>query len=240
MRILRQFTAAVLAFALSACAMATKVVLGKLGQVTEPTRIYRRASANSQVCYRVRAFEYIVIKPAPEGWFKVLLQNGTYGYVKSDAVAKLPYEVTINQPSSRNYELPYRGTTRTMPSNASAEAAEYALKFVGTPYVWGGTDPNKGIDCSGLVQKMFGLVGEHLPRTAAEQALVGSPVRRLEDLKPGDRLYFWDAKRGMIGHTGIYLGGGYFVHSSRGHNGVNTDYLGQRKWLNILVAARRS
>jgi len=69
---------------------------------------------------------------------------------------------------------------------------------------------------------------------------VGTPVTRLEDLQPGDRLYFWDAKRGMIGHTGIYLGGGYFVHSSRGHGGVNTDYLGQKKWLNILVAARRS
>jgi len=231
-----------MAFALSTCAMASKVVLGKLGQVTEAARIYRRASVNSQVCYKIKAYEYIVIKPATDGWFKVLLQNGSYGYVKSDAVARLPYEVTVNAKDfSRNRSLTYRGSTREAPGTyASAEAAQYALSYIGTPYVWGGTDPNRGIDCSGLVQQMFGKVGENLPRTAAEQAHVGTPVTRLEDLQPGDRLYFWDAKRGMIGHTGIYLGGGYFVHSSRGHGGVNTDYLGQKKWLNILVAARRS
>ena len=77
-----------------------------------------------------------------------------------------------------------------------------------------------------------------LPRTAAEQALVGQPVCRLEDLQSGDRLYFWEKKRSKIGHTGLYLGNGYFVHSSSGNHGVATDYLTPR-WRAILVAARR-
>src|SRR5579862_5155899 len=240
--ILRQLAAAAIIFALSACALAEKVVLGKLGQVTEATRIYTRPSRNSQVCYRIKAYEYIVIKPASDAWFKVLLQNGSYGYVKAEAVAKLPYQVTANMPVSRRGPLAYRGTNRTVAgSGASAQAAQWALNFIGTPYVWGGNDPSRGIDCSGLVQQAFkGAIGQNLPRTAAEQATVGTPITRLEDLKAGDRLYFWDSKRGLIGHTGIYIGGGYFVHSSRGHGGVNTDYLGQKKWLNILVAARRS
>ena len=61
----------------------------------------------------------------------------------------------------------------------------------------------------------------------------------VDGAKAGDRLYFWDSKRGIVGHTGIYLGKGYFEHSSRTHRGVDTDYLGDPKWMRILVAARR-
>ena len=68
---------------------------------------------------------------------------------------------------------------------------------------------------------------------------MGQQITRLEDLQAGDRLYFWENKRGKIGHTGIYLGKGYFVHSSVGNHGVATDYLGSKNWLKILVAARR-
>jgi cell wall-associated NlpC family hydrolase len=239
--ILRQLAAAVTVFALSACAFGTKVVLGKLGQVTEATKIYSRPATNSHVYYRIKAYEYIVIQPKSDGWFKVLLRNGEYGYVETDAVAKLPFQVTVDKPVQRTRNLSSRGSYR-MPSGggSSALAAKEALQYIGTPYVWGGNDPNRGIDCSGLVQKMFGDIGQNLPRTAAEQANVGIPITRLEDLRAGDRLYFWEAKRGKIGHTGIYLGNGYFVHSSRGHNGVATDFLGQKKWLSILYSARRS
>jgi cell wall-associated NlpC family hydrolase len=101
-----------------------------------------------------------------------------------------------------------------------------------------------GIDCSGFVQQLFGKIGVDLPRTAAEQAKVGKKIERLEDLQPGDRLYFWDKKRGKIGHTGIFLGffkdgGAYFIHSSTNNKGVDTDDLRSKKWLNMLVAARR-
>jgi cell wall-associated NlpC family hydrolase len=123
--------------------------------------------------------------------------------------------------------------------DARSKMADYSLKFQGTPYVWGGNDELNGIDCSGFVKKMYGKIGLSLPRTAAEQALVGKPIYNLEDLQKGDRLYFWDKKRGKIGHTGIYLGDGNFVHSSSGRGGVATDYLGSDRWLKILVAARR-
>lgn len=215
-------------------AFAEKRVLGKLGQTTEKTLIYASMSTKSRVYYRVAPYEYLVVTDASKGsWMKVLLQNGQYGYVQSETVAKLPYEVTTEA-------KPRTSRGNAIGNNGSRSlAAERGLQFKGTPYVWGGNDMYKGVDCSAFVKNLFGQVGMNLPRTAAEQALVGQPITRLEDLQKGDRLYFWEAKRNKIGHTGIYLGNGMFVHSSRGKNGVDTDHLGAPKWLKLLVAARR-
>ncbi len=214
-------------------ARADKRILGKLGQALESVTIHASTSANSRAYYKVQPYEYLVINQGPnEKWVKVLMQNGRSGYAESEKIAKLPYDVTQDQtqqtaPRSRDYSLSSRG-----------QAANYGLNFVGTPYKWGGNDIQNGIDCSGFVKKLYGMIGLNLPRTAAEQALVGQPVYRLEDLQSGDRLYFWEKKRGKIGHTGLYLGNGYFVHSSVSHHGVATDYLTE-KWRAILVAARR-
>jgi cell wall-associated NlpC family hydrolase len=211
---------------------AKKVVLGKLGQALEDTRIHASANTRARVFYRVKQFEYLVVKASDsQNWLRVLLQNGRYGYVQADAVARLPYDVTANQPAQP--ALAYRGAANR------AAVAKYGTQFQGVPYKWGGNDPLNGIDCSGFVKFLYGQIGLNLPRTAAEQALVGQPITRLEELRAGDRLYFWSSERGKIGHTGVYLGNGYFVHSSSGHGGVATDPLSSPKWLNILVAARR-
>jgi cell wall-associated NlpC family hydrolase len=209
-----------------------QAVLGTLGQALETTPIFATANTKGRVYYRVKAYEHIVILPHNERWHKVLMSNGIYAFIPADKVAQLPFEVLGNRPSQRG------GSTVASRSGNAAGLAQYATRYTGTPYVWGGNDMNNGIDCSGFVKQLFGKIGVSLPRTAAEQALVGKPITRLEDLRPGDRLYFWEAKRNKIGHTGIYLGNGYFVHSSRGRGGVGTDALTER-WLKILVAARR-
>jgi cell wall-associated NlpC family hydrolase len=213
---------------------AQKVVLGKLGQALAKSAIYSRPSTQARVYYHVKAFEYLVLQTAHNpSYYKVLLQNGSYGYVPTQQVAKLPYDVTADRSApttSRDYVA--------LSSRSRAAVARYSLNFEGTPYKWGGNDPRSGIDCSGFVKYLYGQIGLNLPRTAAEQVNVGQRVSRLEDLKAGDRLYFWSSKRNKIGHTGLYLGNGYFVHSSTNHNGVDTDYL-SKKWLGILVAARR-
>jgi cell wall-associated NlpC family hydrolase len=210
-------------------------VLGKLGRATKKTTIRYAPSSSARAYYTVSAKDYLVIRTAPQrGWYQVLLQNGKYGYASTAAIEQLPYEVTSKPKTSRG-----QGYVASRGGDARSKMADYSLKFQGTPYVWGGNDELNGIDCSGFVKKMYGKIGLSLPRTAAEQALVGKPIYNLEDLQKGDRLYFWDKKRGKIGHTGIYLGDGNFVHSSSGRGGVATDYLGSDRWLKILVAARR-
>ena len=211
-----------------------QVVLGKLGQALSSTPIKASPKTGSRTYYKVKPYEYLVIQNTNyDGWTKVLLENGMYGYVKTDAVARLPYEVTADAPA----------TTRTGGSSMSrggSYVAQRGLQFQGVRYKWGGTNPTSGIDCSAFVKLLYGEVGVSLPRTAAEQALVGTPITRLEQLMPGDRLYFWSSKRNKIGHTGVYLGNGYFVHASSGKGQVTTSYLGSQNWLKVLVAARRS
>ncbi len=226
------------AMSLAQDASASKVVLGKLGQSVKSAVIYASASSRSRIYYRLKQWEYLVLNESQSKTYtRVLLKNGWFGYVRRDAVAVLPYEVTNSRPVVPQV---VSAPTRDHGSVTSRGAAAIeGLRYIGTQYKWGGNDPWNGIDCSAFVKFLNGKIGVNLPRTASEQAKVGQPIYRLEELIAGDRLYFWDHKRGKIGHTGMYLGNGYFVHSSSSKGGVSTDYLGAEKWRKILVSARR-
>ena len=73
---------------------------------------------------------------------------------------------------------------------AGEQVVADAKRYLGVPYVWGGTDPAKGLDCSGLVQRVYADLGVDLPRVAADQARAGQPVASLADARPGDLLAF--------------------------------------------------
>ncbi|WP_298802638.1 transglycosylase SLT domain-containing protein [uncultured Pseudokineococcus sp.] len=83
-----------------------------------------------------------------------------------------------------------------------------ARKYLGVPYRWGGTDPATGLDCSGLVQRVYQDLGVQLPRVAKDQGTVGAPVPDLASARPGD-LVVLDGG----GHIGIYVGDGKMLHA---------------------------
>lgn len=231
----------------------TGKVIGKLGQTIDVAPIRSSMSSKARIYYKTKKFQYIVINASKhEGWLTVLLQNGRNGYIEADKVARLPYDVRVKDtPDTRTPTVPnsnpregLTNLSRGALSASKQQMLEYSFNFIGkTPYKWGGTDIVNGIDCSAFVEKLFGKIGVDLPRTASEQALVGIPVTRFEDLQPGDRLYFWENKRGKIGHTGIFIGfrdnHAFFIHSSSGRRGVDTSDLAMPNWRKILVAARR-
>ena len=90
-------------------------------------------------------------------------------------------------------------------SGTGADVVNYALQFQGIPYVFGGTDPATGFDCSGFTQYVFAHFGIGLPRIAAAQGSAGVPVT---DPAPGDLMVAPDGS-----HVGIYVGGGRMIHA---------------------------
>ena len=120
---------------------------------------------------------------------------------------------------------------------SSAPPARYggvvgiAMRYLGTPYVWGGASP-AGFDCSGFVMYVFSQIGVSLPHSSYAQYGYGSPVS-LADLQPGD-LVFFDG----LGHVGIYVGGGSFIHSP--HTGDVVKISSISGWYaSTFVGARR-
>jgi len=101
------------------------------------------------------------------------------------------------------------------PGSPHPEAVDVALRYIGVPYVWGGSSPS-GFDCSGLVQYAYLQIGISLPRTSRQQYRVGAfiPVDRLGSLQPGDLVFFgYDGDPDQVHHVGIYVGSGNFVHA---------------------------
>jgi cell wall-associated NlpC family hydrolase len=115
----------------------------------------------------------------------------------------------------------------------AARLTKSAMRFLGVPYVFGGTSTS-GFDCSGYVQHVFAMLGIHLPRTADAQYEVGKKVAHLES---GDLVFFQTYTYGAS-HVGIYLGHGRFVHSSSSH-GVEVSELHDAYWSSRYLGAKR-
>jgi len=116
-----------------------------------------------------------------------------------------------------------------------------AADYLGAPYRYGGTSPSSGFDCSGFVQYVFAKQGVRLPRTARQQAQVGSALPAdWRALAPGDLVMF--EENGRIDHVAIYAGGNRIIHSTSSGGGVRYDDLTTRRgqWFaDHMVVARR-
>jgi cell wall-associated NlpC family hydrolase len=114
-----------------------------------------------------------------------------------------------------------------------------ALALLGTPYRWGGTSPEHGFDCSGLVGYVFrNSLGIELPRISRDMANVGQLIRDPNALVEGDLVFF--SRRGKhVDHVGIYIGNGQFVHAPRTGKDVEVANLAVGYWSQKFFQARR-
>ena len=102
-------------------------------------------------------------------------------------------------------------------SSVGQEIANYAVQFVGNPYVYGGTSLTNGTDCSGFTQSVMANFGIYIARTAADQAYGGTSVS-ISDIQPGDLLFYSDGSG--ISHVALYIGGGQIVHAATESQGI--------------------
>ena len=115
-------------------------------------------------------------------------------------------------------DTPYTETPDTnSDSSLGQQIADYAVQFVGNPYVYGGTSLTNGADCSGFTQSVMANFGIYLARTAADQSYGGTSVS-ISDIQPGDLLFYSDG--GGISHVAMYIGGGQIVHAATESQGI--------------------
>ena len=137
------------------------------------------------------------------------------------------------QPPGQNPALDLStGLTPPAPPSQYTGVVGIAMQYLGVPYVWGGATPS-GFDCSGFVMYVYAQVGVSLPHYTGAQWGMGVPVA-YSDLEPGD-LVFFDG----LGHVGIYIGGGEFIHSPHTGDVVRIDSLSEAWYAATYDGARR-
>jgi murein DD-endopeptidase / murein LD-carboxypeptidase len=150
-----------------------------------------------------------------------------YAETKSTASKKLT--TTTKKATTKKVTLS-RGSGNYLKQGDADKVVEYAKRFLGVKYVFGGTSTS-GFDCSGFTMYAYKSANVNLPHMASSQANLGVAVSK-DELIPGDLVYFETYKSG-ISHVGIYIGGGKFIHASSGKgyvtiNNLSDDYYTSR------------
>ncbi|MGP8314420.1 SH3 domain-containing protein [Enterocloster aldenensis] len=122
-------------------------------------------------------------------------------YALNEAIKFSPAEVAANNAASRRSQI-----------------VNYALQFVGNPYVWGGTSLTKGADCSGFTMSVLAKFGVSLPHYSGSQAKMGKAVTS-GNMRPGD-LIFYAGSGGQVNHVAMYIGNGQIVHAASRKSGI--------------------
>ena len=176
---------------------------------TDSLKVREEANTDCEVITQVPRGEVLEIEEELDnGWIMIAL-DAEFAYVSAEFVdVKYDLRTAITMT-----ELLYGEGV----SDIRVDICEYAKRFLGNPYVWGGTSLTKGADCSGFVQSVFKNFGVKLPRTSGQQAGVGTKIS-LSDIKAGDLIFY--ARGGRIDHVAIYIGGGQVVHASTPKTGI--------------------
>ncbi len=157
------------------------------------------------------------------GWYKIS-GDDCEGYVSSDYIVSC-----LDTTGSRG--------DNDIAGSAGQEIVDYAMQYLGCPYVWGGNGPNS-FDCSGLTKYVYGHFDYTLNRTASAQLSNGTSVS-FSELQPGDLVFFNNHRVSTpVSHVGIYIGNGQFIHASTNSYCVEISNL-TGHYLNTYVYARR-
>ena len=186
---------------------------------TDKLNVRTSPSTDASIWTQISKEERYSVVQQLDGWVQIELDGGdedesTDGayistrdnnvevrYALTEAIKFSPLEELANQQASRRNQI-----------------VNFAIKYVGNRYVWGGTSLTNGADCSGFVQSVMKNFGISLPRTSREQAKVGRAMKSSE-MRPGD-LIFYANSSGTVNHVAMYIGNGQIVHAASSKSGI--------------------
>lgn len=173
-------------------------------------------STDSEVIGRLNNGAEMDVIGQSDDWIQIEF-DGTSGYVSGDYI-----QITTGLPTAQTLDEIRYGMGV---SDVRVDLVNYALQFVGNPYVWGGTSLTKGCDCSGFVLSIYKKYGFSLPHSSAAQAKYGTKVS-VSEAQPGDLVFYGNGKR--INHVGIYIGNGQIVAAASKRSGIKISSLYHR------------
>ncbi|MCI9148067.1 MAG: SH3 domain-containing protein [Hungatella sp.] len=185
---------------------------------TDKLNVRTSPSTDASIWTQISKEERYSVVQQLDGWVQIELDGGDeegddsayistrdnnveVRYALTEAIKFSPLEELANQQASRRNQI-----------------VNFAIKYVGNRYVWGGTSLTNGADCSGFVQSVMRNFGITLPRTSREQAKVGRAIKSSE-MRPGD-LIFYANSSGTINHVAMYIGNGQIVHAASSKSGI--------------------
>ena len=186
---------------------------------TDRLNVRVEPNTESKIWTQISKEERYPVVQQMDGWVQIELDTGEDGaeadkayistrdnnvevrYALNEAIKFSPLEEQANQQASLRNQI-----------------VNYALKFVGNPYVWGGTSLTKGADCSGFTQSVLKNFGIYIPRVSRDQARAGRAVKSSE-MRPGD-LIFYTNSSGVVNHVAMYIGNGQVVHAASRRSGI--------------------
>ena len=227
----------------------------RIATVTTTTlKVRTEPSLEASVLGLIPIDEQLVVSEETEGWVKVDIEEGL-GWVSADYVELHTEFVEAESKEEEEKRLAKEAEERRRAREAAAASAaaqapsapaatestnytvsgdsemgravaEYALQFVGNPYVWGGTSLTNGADCSGFVMSVYANFGVSLPHSSAADRKQGYAVDGLENAQPGDLICY-------SGHVALYIGDGQIVHASSAKTGIIVSNASYKKILAI-------
>ena len=236
----------------------TTTELEKIGYVNaEGLRVRKEPNTSSEELHSLSRNDKVEIIGQTGNWYKINL-DGEIGYVSAKYISDTKVAETTSRSGStlRNEnitnettatkeeitnveETPAQTATETSTSGTTGAAVvEYAKQYLGYKYISGGTSPSTGFDCSGFTQYVYKHFGISINRTSGAQINNGVAVEK-SDLQPGDLVIFNNDANTRIGHVGIYVGDGNFIHASNPSDGVKITTLTTGYYQKRYVGARR-
>lgn len=223
---------------------------------TETLYVREQAGLDASVIGMVPDQDELIVTEELDGWVKVNIEEGdgyvsmdyvtlSTEFVKAESIAEeearlakeeaarkaakeaAAKKAAENASSSSESKSAVSGKTYASPTGSTgSDVAQFALQFVGNPYVYGGSSLTNGTDCSGFVMSVYNNFGVSLPHSSAADRSVGATVNGLENAQPGDIICY-------SGHVGIYIGNGQIVHASTARTGIIVSNASYRSILSI-------